>query len=412
MPLVSPEEQARLQEKANRIIRKLTAVHKRHEANVATFNALKLSMDQGVSTPYFIERLRNLLDRMTDDTQAYRRNYEDFYTATGDDSLDNQEHEVARSMITIEQSILAYMAQYVPQEKVAVNPNQNQGDDNNGRNAAVFKPFTLMHDTPMSEYRQWCVRYHTYFNAMKMAGKAAEAQQSLLMSCLDATLGDIVMNSTATCTYADDARETWLSVVDKFFIATYPMHSRITKLVTLQPTPGQTTSGFFREFNRLAKDASAFTCDVNTLITNIMITKCPDPVLRKELLRRPIDYDQAMLLGMESDAAEVAHSATNPPLSVSASAVSKAPSGPRKQGQGPQQSKTRCFRCDRGSHPADKCFTLKKPCPACNKLGHSLNKCTNKTSAKPAASRSAAAPGSSSMITDRSGSQATPQIHL
>jgi len=44
----------------------------------------------------------------------------------------------------------------------------------------------------MSEYRQWGVRYHSYFLAMKMQEKAADSQKALLMSCLDSTLGDII----------------------------------------------------------------------------------------------------------------------------------------------------------------------------------------------------------------------------
>ena len=398
-----------------RVARQLHALYKQHEHNIQSYNNRKAGMDAGNSTPFFVERLKQLLDSIHENNRKYEEAYESYYSATGDVRYDDQYKKHSKACLAMEESLVNYIDACMPQEQVIKDETMAEPKSSSG-NAAMFKPFTLLHDTPMSEYRQWGVRYHSYFLAMKMQEKAADSQKALLMSCLDSTLGDIIMNSNATSTYANDQRETWLTLLEKYFEATYPMHARINKLISLQPVPGQTTSGFFREFNRLVKDASAFKCTVDVLITTIMISKCPDAHLRKELLRAPITYERAMLLGMESDAAEVASNLHNPPPSASSAAVTTSTSNSKStQPRRPAPSSSskpkasQCSRCNMGNHPADKCFTLSKPCPVCSKTGHSKKTCRANPSS---AAQTSAVVGTSSIARGSASSQQTPTIHL
>ena len=407
---MSEEQKAADKLTAHQAMRSLQVLFKQHEQHVSQYELLRQSMDQGVDNPFFIERLQSCMDGLTGTFKEYNESYKTFFTLAADDRFDKQHQKLAEVVKVIEDNILKYICQLLPQEQAAKQEPKVAGQVSS-KNAALYKPFQLMHDTPMSEYRQWCLRYQTYYSTLDMANHAANNQKALLMSCLDTVLGEIVMNSNATCTYANDNRQTWLTVLEKYFESTYPMHARISKLIALQPTPGQTTSGFFREFNKLVKDANAFTCTIDMLITNIMISKCPDPVLRKELLRRPIGYDAAIALGMESDAADVSsnlHHQIPPSSQVSAVRPSPAKSTPaKKQGATSSGSKKRCSRCGFGNHADEDCFTLKKPCPTCNKLGHIKSKCPQKS-----AKSSSAAQAQTSIVSNSAGSMATPTVHL
>lgn len=250
------------------------------------------------------------------------------------------------------------------------------------KNAVIFKPRTLLHDATFSEYTQWKTRFRAYYMQNKMEDQIASIHKAFLFTCIDDTLSEIIdlqnPNSTAFIYEEGTTDDSYMNLLDNYFDQQHPLHIRLNKLITLEPSTNQQSSAFFQEFIKLSNDAKATDLNTNQILVSIMTAKCPNKELRTELLRQEREMQQVLKLAKDFDAAQRTQI-------VQTSATSS-------------NSTPKCFRCSTGKHDPKSCWTHKNPCPNCNKTGHTKKNCRVKKS-------------SSNAVQD-SGNESTPTVLL
>jgi len=92
-----------------RVARQLHALYKQHEHNIQSYNNRKAGMDAGNSTPFFVERLKQLLDSIHENNRKYEEAYESYYSATGDVRYDDQYKKHSKACLAMEESLVNYI---------------------------------------------------------------------------------------------------------------------------------------------------------------------------------------------------------------------------------------------------------------------------------------------------------------
>ena len=323
------------------------AIYFLYDALKEQYENLRAQIQLGNKSDFFIQNLQKLHTKLMSNTQDFGTAASKHFAHSGlktmTDRLATQQKEISK----METEILSYIA------KAGQTVAKKIGSE---KNAALFKPDRLNHDSTISDWRQWQGTFATYFGKMNMKEENTQDQRSLLSSCLDMQLQRLISNTKHTTIYDDGADKGWLSCLQEYFDSAHPIHMRLLKLMESKPLPGQLSSGFFQEFVSLVEDANASECDVKVLIATIMVSKCPNSTLRRELIRHPLDIEAALRTAREFDASEQGDKSS------------------KNMANTVTQVNT-CFRCDRAGHTPENCFTLKSKCPICSLTGHSKKKC-------------------------------------
>ena len=336
---------------ANGLEQNCHAVYFVYEALQEQYNNMYLQMQLGNKSDFFIKALQSLHTRIITNVSEFAAAAVAHYSHSGLKTMTDKLEKLQKEVSKMETEIM----QYIAQEGQTVT--KKIGSE---KNAALFKPDRLNHDSSIADWRQWQGSFATYCGKMNMKEENTQDQRSFLCSCLDSQLQKLVTNTRHTTIYNDGEEKGWLHCLQEYFDSTHPMHMRLLKLMEIKPLPGQLSSAFFQEFVSLVEDANAAKCDVKVLIATIMVSKCPNDNLRRELIRKPVEVEEALRTSREFDAAEKGGT----PSKNTANAVS--------------QIKTKCFRCGKMYHKPEDCFTLKSKCPTCLNFGHSMAKCNKK----------------------------------
>ena len=258
------------------------------------------------------------------------------------------------------------------------------------KNAALFKPRTLLHEATMSEFLQWQHKFRAYYTQSKVDLQPAHIHKAFLMTCIDDHLSEFVelQINKDTFIYPHGDGFCYMATLEQFFRNLHPKHIRLHKLTALDPTPNQLASGFFQEFLRLSNDAKATELTAEELLVSLMTTKCPNKELRTELLRNPRNLPSTVQLALEYDAAQRGQN-TNGIAAI---------------------RQTKCTRCNSDNHKPEACWTHKNPCPKCKKTGHIKANCRVKI--KPSNANAVSSGNSSNAINSATDSIPTPSLLL
>ena len=60
------------------------------------------------------------------------------------------------------------------------------------KNAAIFKPRTLLHDASVNEFRPWQNRFQAYYDKSNVSDKGPALHPAFILTCIDDTLADII----------------------------------------------------------------------------------------------------------------------------------------------------------------------------------------------------------------------------
>ena len=327
---------------------KCLSLDKTFTINLKQWDAILAQMQAGSKSDFFIQWMKTFHGKIHGIADLFESAAAEFQQLTGDVDMQARAEAIAGQLIVIDDTIMKFMNQ--------VGTKKEEVEEKSDKHAAIFKPDKLDHDASIRKWRSWQQAFATFFKHMNMAKKDTQTQKALLCQCLDEKLEAMILDSHLNVLYNSETETGFFSLLHEHFDTQYPMHVRLRKLVDLKPRTGQSPSGFFQEFTTLAEDAQAQTCEVAHLLSTVMIAKCPDAILRNELLRKPRDITEALKEAKLYDANN-----QGPPSNATVNAVSS--NGPK------------CGRCDRTNHKAEDCFTLKFKCPLCDKFGHSKKKC-------------------------------------
>ena len=126
-----------------------------------------------------------------------------------------------------------------PQKMQVPNPNSTSRATEPAKNVAIFKPWTLLHDTTINEFCQGQKHFQAYYKQSNMEDDDPNLQRSFLNTCIDDPLADIIGREAAhkqPRLYSDGPTASLMKIREKYFDNLHPLLIRLNKLATLYPT--------------------------------------------------------------------------------------------------------------------------------------------------------------------------------
>ena len=170
-------------------------------------------------------------------------------------------------------------------------PREDRQEPRPAKTVSDLRPNVLaMHATP-AELRRWLQRFAVYYRGSNMAQSPLDEQHEYLFGVLDSKLQERLLKHIGETTpifgppnAAEGEDRSCIGRIRHIFMSTYPLLQRRTDLLQAKPPQGTHYDDWIPQFEHLAREADLTTFDEDAIQCYILITACPDPLLKRRLL--------------------------------------------------------------------------------------------------------------------------------
>ena len=285
--------------------------------------------------------------------------------------------------------------QYLHKKPVEDNPPQANAPQQIQVPAALPQPKTrspprperLSNEANPFEFADWTNRMKTFLRYNDSLKEEREDQKEILKVSLDKDLSDMISaDQRLLAIYVEDngeenqgqQEETWLGLLDKYFLRRHPMENRRMEVARLTKHDGECDSNYIRRVVRQCNIGNVHRnyMEVEDLVRAIICVNIDNPHLRSKLVK----MEGAHLHEIQNTADDEDNTFSGDYTYLPTKSTTPKPQGKNAPRQATSNQGANTFRSTFNSNqknPNQTQYTPKK-CNFCKKLGHIERECNTK----------------------------------
>ena len=127
-------------------------------------------------------------------------------------------------------------------------PEQGEAVAEAAKNAAIFKPQTLLYDASVNGFRQWQNRFKAYYDQSNVSDQGPALHHTFILTCIDDNLADVIETETTgkdTLVYKSNCVMSYTQILEEYLDNLHPIHVSSSDWQTKQTCqPSKTTSSY------------------------------------------------------------------------------------------------------------------------------------------------------------------------